>query len=117
RRDRRRRLARVLLPGGRSLFVKHYLASDRHIVRDAWKQRLGLATAQREWRALVQLRAAGLPVPAPLAHFRIASGEHVVVMEWIDAAPLATALADAKQRRPLLAALGALVRKLHAAGW
>ena len=117
RRDRRRRLARVPLPDGRSLFVKHYLASDRHVVRDAWKERLGLATAQREWRALVRLRAAGLPVPAPLAHVRVASGEHVVVMEWIDAAPLATALADAKQRRPLLAALGALVRKLHAAGW
>ena len=117
RRDRRRRLARVRLADGRSLFAKHYLASDRHAFRDAWKERLGLSTARREWRELVRLRAAGLPVPAPLAHVRLASGEHVVVMEWIEAVTLAAALADAKQRRPLLAALGALVQKLHAAGW
>jgi tRNA A-37 threonylcarbamoyl transferase component Bud32 len=117
RRDRRRRLARVRLADGRSLFVKHYLASDRHAFRDAWKEWLGLSTARREWRALVRLRLAGLPVPAPLAHVRLTSGEHVVVMEWIDAVPLAAALADAKQRRPLLAALGGLVHKLHGAGW
>jgi tRNA A-37 threonylcarbamoyl transferase component Bud32 len=117
RRDRRRRLARVRLADGRSLFAKHYLASDRHALRDAWKERLGLSTARREWRTLERLRSAGLPVPAPLAHVQLASGEHVVVMEWIDAVPLAAALADAKQRRPLLTALGALVKKLHAAGW
>jgi tRNA A-37 threonylcarbamoyl transferase component Bud32 len=117
KRDQRRRLARVPLADGRSLFVKHYLANDRHALRDAWKERLGLATAQREWRTLVRLRAAGLPVPAPLAHVRIASGEHVMVMEWIEGVPLATALASRVQRRPLLAALAALVRKLHDAGW
>jgi tRNA A-37 threonylcarbamoyl transferase component Bud32 len=117
KRDQRRRLARVPLADGRSLFVKHYLANDRHALRDAWKERLGLATADREWRTLVRLHAARLPVPAPLAHVRIASGEHVVVMEWIDGVPLATALADAAQRRPLLAALAALVRKFHEAGW
>jgi len=117
RRDRRRRLARVALRDGRSLFAKHYLANDRHGLRDALKERLGLATAQREWRTLVRLRGAKLPVPAPLAHVRIASGEHVVVMEWIDAVPLAAALADAARRRALLAALGALVRQLHEAGW
>jgi tRNA A-37 threonylcarbamoyl transferase component Bud32 len=117
KRERRRRLARVPLADGRSLFAKHYLASDRHAWRDAWKERLGLATARREWRAMVRMRAAGLPVPAPIAHVRVASGEHVVVMEWIDAAPLAAALGDPPQRRSLLAALGALVRRLHEAGW
>jgi tRNA A-37 threonylcarbamoyl transferase component Bud32 len=117
RREQRRELARVPLAGGRSCFAKHYLASDRHAWRDAWKARLGLATAQREWRALALLRAAGIPVPAPLAHVRLASGEHVVVMEWIDGAPLALALADTARRRPLLAAVGALVRALHDAGW
>src|SRR5688572_7605923 len=117
KRDQRRRLARVRIADGRSLFVKHYLANERHALRDAWKDRLGLATAQREWRTLVRLRAAGLPVPAPLAHVRIASGEHVMVMEWIEGVPLATALADRAQRRSLLAALAALVRKLHDAGW
>jgi hypothetical protein len=41
----------------------------------------------------------------------------VVVTEWIDGTPLATALADAARRRPLLAALGAVVHALHGAGW
>jgi tRNA A-37 threonylcarbamoyl transferase component Bud32 len=117
RREQRRRLARVPLAGGRWCFAKHYLASDRHAWRDAWKARLGLGTAQREWRALERLRAAGIPVPAPLAHVRLASGEHVVVTEWIDGTPLALALADAARCRPMLAAVGALVRALHDAGW
>jgi tRNA A-37 threonylcarbamoyl transferase component Bud32 len=117
RRVQRRRLARIPLADGRSFFAKHYLASDRHAWRDAWKQRLRLATAQREWRTLTRLRAARLPVPAPLALTRLPSGEHVLVTEWIDGAPLAEALADAAQRRPLLAAVGALVRALHEAGW
>ncbi len=117
RRDQRRRLARVPLARGRSCFVKHYLASGRHAWRDAWKQRLGLATAQREWRALARLRAARVPVPAPLALVRLASGEFVLVTEWIEAVPLAAALADPARRRPLLAAVGALVRALHETGW
>jgi hypothetical protein len=117
RREQRRRLARVPLDRERSVFAKHYLASDRHAWRDACKEWFGLATAQREWRTLVKLRAAGVPVPAPLAHVRLASGEHVLVTEWIAGVPLAAALADRARRRPLLAAVGALVRALHEAGW
>ncbi len=117
RREQRRRLARIPLAGGRSCFAKHYLASDRHAWRDAWKARLGLDTARREWRALTQLNAVGIPVPAALAHVRLASGEHVVVTEWIDGTPLALALADGARRRALVAAVGALVRALHDAGW
>ncbi len=117
RRADRRRIARVPLAGGRSCFVKHYVSSDRHATRDAWKERLGLATARREWRTFARLRAAGVSVPAPLAHVRLPSREHVLVTEWIAGVPLAEALADAAQRRPLLAALGALVRALHDAGW
>src|SRR5262249_33712282 len=116
-RDRRRRLARIGLPGGRACFAKHYLARDRHAWRDAGKERLGLAAARREWRTLASLRAAGLPVPAPLAHALLASGEHVLVTEWIEAVPLAEALADRARRRELLAAVGAVVRALHEAGW
>jgi tRNA A-37 threonylcarbamoyl transferase component Bud32 len=117
RREERRRLARVPLGNGRSVFAKHYLASRRHAWREAWKERLGLATARREWRTLARLRAAGVPVPAPLAHVRLASGEHVLVTEWIAGVPLADALEERARRRPLLAALGAVVRALHAAGW
>jgi tRNA A-37 threonylcarbamoyl transferase component Bud32 len=117
RRDQRRSLARLPLAEGRSCFLKYYHASDRHAWRDAWKERLRLATAQREWRTLTRLRAAQIPVPAPLAHVRLASGEHALVTEWIDGVPLAEALADPARRRPLLAAIGALVRALHDAGW
>ena len=116
-RDRRRRLARVPLPGGRCCFAKHYLASVRHPWREWWKRRLHLGAAEREWRTLVRLRAAGVPVPAPLAHARLASGQHVVVTEWIDGIPLGEALAVTPARRRLLAATGALVRALHDAGW
>jgi len=116
-RDRRRRLARIPLAGGRACFAKHYLAGDRHSWRDAWKERLGLVAAQREWRTLARLRAAGVPVPAPLVHARLASGERVLVTEWIAGVPLAEALADAVRRPALLAAVGALVRALHEAGW
>jgi tRNA A-37 threonylcarbamoyl transferase component Bud32 len=117
RRESRRHLARVPLANGRSVFAKHYLSGRRHAWRDAWKERLGFGTAAREWRALVALRAAGVPVPEPLAHVRLASGEHVVVTEWVDATPLADALAEPAQRRALLPAVGALVRALHGAGW
>src|SRR4030095_10184853 len=48
---------------------------------------------------------------------RLASGEHVVVTEWIDGTPLALALADGARRRALVAAVGTLVRALHDAGW
>src|SRR5258706_404655 len=75
------------------------------------------AAAPREWRPLTRLRASGIPVPAPLGLARLASGEHVLVTEWIDGVPLAEALANAAERRAVLAAVGALVRTLHDAGW
>ena len=117
RRDQRRRLARIPLANGGACFAKHYLAGGRHPWRDAWKRWLRLGAAQREWRMLVRLRAARVPVPAPLAHMRLGSGEHVLVTEWIAGTPLADALADGAQRRSVLAALGALVRTLHGAGF
>jgi len=118
RRDRRRRLARVALPGGSAVFAKIYLAADRHPLREWWKRRLGLTTAEREWRTLKRLRSAGLSVPAPLAHLQLATGEHVVVTEWLEGRPLGEALpASPRSRRSLLTAVGALVRRLHGAGW
>ncbi len=61
---------------------------------------------------------AGLRVPRPLAHVRLASGERVIVTEWIEGVPLGAALdAPAALRRERLRELGALVRELHETGW
>ena len=117
-REGRRRLARVTLADGTPVFAKHYLRPTRHPVREWWKRRLHLTAAEREWRTLVRLHGAGIPVPGPLAHVRLGSGEAVVLTAWIDGAPLGDALpADASARRRLLADAGALVRGLHEAGW
>ncbi|MGH0031254.1 MAG: lipopolysaccharide kinase InaA family protein [Myxococcota bacterium] len=109
----RRRLARARLASGERLFLKHFAARD-----PGWKRRLGLTASAREFRALTSLRAAGVAVPEALAHVETASGDEVVVTRFLEGEPLADALArlPAAERRALLAALGALVRRLHASG-
>lgn len=80
---------------------------------------LARTTDAREWRALHALAAAGLPVPRPLAHGRLPSGERVVAMAHAGEASLRTRLRTAApdERRALLAALVDTVRRLHAAGF
>jgi tRNA A-37 threonylcarbamoyl transferase component Bud32 len=117
-REGRRRLARVHLAEGGNVFAKHYLHSTRHRLREWWKRRLHLTTAEREWRTLRSLHAAGIPVPEPRARGRLETGESVVLTAWIGGAPLGEALPEAAAtRHRLIAEAGALVRRLHAAGW
>src|SRR5690606_4383735 len=114
-----RRILRAVV-AGRALALKQFrVGSGRHPRREAVKARIGRAPAEREWRALAALAAAGLPVPAPLALGTLPDGDRVLALEWIEGVPLAAALRDAKPRarRALLAALGAQVARLHAAGW
>ena len=64
----RRRLVRIDSKTAGCLLIKHHrLASGRHPLRERWKARLRRAPADREFRTLVRLREAGLPVPPPLA--------------------------------------------------
>jgi tRNA A-37 threonylcarbamoyl transferase component Bud32 len=114
----RRAIFRVRLPG-RSVLVKQFrVGSGRHPLRERWKARIGRAPAEREWRALVALRAAGLPVPAPLALGAQPDGDRLLVLEWIDGVPLAQALlARFARRRAIVTELGALLRRVHEAGF
>jgi tRNA A-37 threonylcarbamoyl transferase component Bud32 len=115
----RRRVLRVEA-GERAVLVKQFrVGSGKHPWREEWKARVGRAPADREWRALGALHAAGLPVPAPLALGALPDGDRLLAMAWVDAVPFEAALRAAAPaaRRALLAALGALVAQLHAVGW
>jgi tRNA A-37 threonylcarbamoyl transferase component Bud32 len=66
---------------------------------------------------LTRLHAAHLAVPEPIAHLELASGERVVATRFVAGEPLSQALRrPARERRALLAELGALVRRLHGSG-
>ncbi|HEU0031587.1 MAG TPA: RIO1 family regulatory kinase/ATPase [Kofleriaceae bacterium] len=69
------------------------------------------ARFHREHAALVALAGAGIRVPRVLG---ACADEHVIALEWIDGLDLGSALHD----QPALAhALGALLRRIHAAGY
>jgi tRNA A-37 threonylcarbamoyl transferase component Bud32 len=94
------------------------VGSGAHPWRERVKARLGHAPAQREWRALAALLRAGLPVPEPLALGVLPDGDRLLVMRWVPGVPLADALRSrACERHRLLAELGEIVARLHAAGW
>jgi tRNA A-37 threonylcarbamoyl transferase component Bud32 len=115
----RRRLVRIQSPEAGALLVKHFRVSTaRRSTRERWKDRLGLGAAAREWRRLGTLYAAGVPVPEPLLEAALPDGDRLVVTRWLDAEPLLAALrAPGPLRRRRLAALGAAVARLHAAGF
>jgi tRNA A-37 threonylcarbamoyl transferase component Bud32 len=116
--SQRRRILR-LRAGDREVLVKCFRASTgRHPWRERWKTWTGTGPADREWDALHRLRAAGLPVPAPLALGTRPDGDRLLVMEFVEGSALQRVLSrpDAA-RAPLCRELGALVRRIHAAGW
>jgi tRNA A-37 threonylcarbamoyl transferase component Bud32 len=96
----------------------HHLATGRHRLREALKRRLGGSAAEREWRALEALHAAGLPVPRPLARGRLASGDALIALELVEGTPLreAFAAADPARRGCLVAALASTLERLHGSG-
>jgi len=104
---------------GRPVLLKRFhVGLGARALRERWKERLGAAPAQREWRALGALHGAGLSVPEPLALGVAPEGDRLVAMEWIEGVSLADALrAPPCRRRALLAALGELVAGVHRAGW
>lgn len=110
---------RVDPAGPRRIVTKTYhLATGRHRLREALKRRLGRSSADREWRALAALQAAGLPVPRPLARGRLASGDALLALELVEGTPLreSFAAADPARRERLVAALASTVERLHASG-
>jgi len=117
--DNARRMVFRLQRANGDVLVKQFrVGSGRHALRERAKARLGRAPAAREWRMLTAMRAAGIPVPEPLALGTLANGDRLLALQWIDGTPLAEALRDAPAaRRDLLAALAALVRRVHETGF
>jgi tRNA A-37 threonylcarbamoyl transferase component Bud32 len=115
----RRRLVRLPASGGGTLLVKQFrLGTGRHALREALKERIGRSPAVREWRALLSLRAARVCVPEPLALARLADGDRLLVLRFVEGRPLKDALrAPKKERRRLLSLLGKRIAELHAGGF
>jgi tRNA A-37 threonylcarbamoyl transferase component Bud32 len=113
----RRRLLRLESEAG-ALLAKHFkTASGRHAARELLKRWLGRSPASREWRHLRHARAAGAPVPEPLALGRLPGGDEVLVTRFVEGELLADALRiPARERRERLRAVGRAVARLHAAG-
>lgn len=106
-------------PDPRRIVIKtHHLATGRHRLREGLKRRLGWSPARREWRALVELHAAGVPVPRPLAYGRLASGDELIAVEFISGTPLRERFARAEEttRNRLVANLSSTLARLHAMG-
>jgi tRNA A-37 threonylcarbamoyl transferase component Bud32 len=116
--DNARRLVFRLRRAGGDVLVKQFrVGSGRHALREHVKARLGRAPAVREWRMLAAMHAAGIPVPEPLALGALPNGDRLLALRWIDGTPLAEALRGTPAaRRDLLAALAALVRRVHETG-
>jgi tRNA A-37 threonylcarbamoyl transferase component Bud32 len=122
----RRRLIRLSRPGGDLMLKQFRVGSGRHPLRERLKIRLGRSPAEREWRNLVALHGAGVPVPAPLALGVLPSGDRLLAMSFVEGHPLVTVLGEATatlrgeaaaNRRDLLERVGALVTRMHDAGY
>lgn len=102
----------------RVVLKTHHTATGRHPLRERMKSALGRSPARREWDALEALHAQGIAVPRPLARGRAASGDEVVVLEYVEGRPLARAFAeaDAGSRRLLVEALAATLEALARSG-
>jgi hypothetical protein len=63
------------------------------------------------------MHAAGFPVPEPLALGTLANGDRLLALRWIDGAARRSAAQHPRRAARLLAALAALVRRVHEAGF
>ncbi len=118
----RRTLHRVDLDDGtglRCVVKRHRTGRARHRLREAIKTRVGRDPVRREWTALGQLHALGLPVPRPLAWGRLADGDGILVSEWCEGVGLRSVLlrAGGTRRDVLLERLAEAIRALHEAGF
>jgi len=115
----RRRLVRLDAETVGSLLVKQYrLRSGRHPLRERIKAWLRRAPSDREFRTLVRLREAHVPVPPPLARGALPGGDRLIVTRFFEGRDLTETLAeDPKARRHVLETLGATLATLHARGF
>jgi len=118
----RRVLHRVDLDDGtglRCVVKRHRASRPRHRRREAFKSWVGRDPARREWRALIDLHALGLPVPRPLAWGRLDNGDGILVSEWREGLGLRSVLpgTSGARREALLERLAEAIQALHEAGF
>jgi len=104
---------------GPDLLVKLFrVASGPHPLRERIKRGLAATAADREWRGLCDMHAAGLAVPAPRGRARLANGDEIVVASFVTGERLDEQLRrGGRGRREGLRALAERVAALHAAGF
>lgn len=118
-----RRVDRLLLddPIARAVVVKRSLVRGSPLERwaERARRRIHRSADAREWRALGLARAAGLPVPEPLAWGRTDRGEGLLVSAALDGEPMGEALGmpEPGARAARVAALVDAVDRFHAAGF
>jgi tRNA A-37 threonylcarbamoyl transferase component Bud32 len=114
----RRRIVQLRRPGGEAWILKRFHRPTRRRAARWVASAAGASPAEREWRALVELHAAKLPVPEPLGLARLSHGEWLLVLARIEGLPLAQHLGEPEaDPTATLAALGSCVAQLHAAGF
>lgn len=118
----RRRITRLIGPERESLVVKEFLRTARarpaRRIGDRLKRVLGASAGDREWRALGCFEALGLPAPRPLGRARLPQAGDLLAMSFVDGRSLDICLLrEPAARRVLLAAVGRMIARLHAAGW
>ncbi len=122
--DYRRTLCLDLPALGQPVVVKEYRpAAARSTFAGRAIARLrgwfGHTSAEREWKALTQLREAGVPVPEPLAMAQRSGGGALVVTRFVTGAQTLGCRLDGDpfEKHRLLRNVGELVRTLHRAGY
>ncbi len=114
----RRRVVRLDPPDLTPLLVKHFRTGAHHRLRERFKAAIGRSPAAREARHLRALRAADVPVPAPLGEAVLPGGDRLLVLPFLEGAAGAQALATGRAARTAqLRALGEAVAAVHDAGY
>jgi tRNA A-37 threonylcarbamoyl transferase component Bud32 len=104
----------------RGVIVKiHRTHTGRHQRRESIKRRIGYSPALREWQALSELHALGVPVPEPLAWGILPGGDPLLVTEYFEGRALSSVLTTepADEQIRWIDRLAQAVSALHEAGF
>ncbi len=113
----RRRIFILRDSGAPPLFVKQFrVATGRNCLRECLKDWLGQSPAVRELRALRRLFDHGLAVPEPLGFGRLATGDYLLILPFLEGVALELCPQGARWRSQLIE-VGKLVGDFHRAGF
>jgi tRNA A-37 threonylcarbamoyl transferase component Bud32 len=120
-----RRIVRLELESAPSSIVIKEFFSDRARPNSAGRAIAGLrrlvgqSPAEREWRGLQRIHAAGISVPKPLAYARRAGGGALIVTPFLEGARSLDLALDgyAFEQRRIMRSVGKLIFSLHEKGF